>query len=423
MSVTLRSRWPAIEAKRPPSDAPNVLMVLLDDVGFGASSAFGGPIPTPTAERLANNGLKYTRFHTTALCSPTRAALLSGRNHHQVGMGHITETATPSPGYRSTRPNSTTPLAEILRQSGYNTAQFGKCHEVPVWESGPTGPFDHWPSNSGFERFYGFIGGETNQWAPALIDGVSTVDPPDDPDYHLMEDLTKKTIAFIREQKTLTPDKPFFTYFAPGATHTPHHVPKEWIEKYKGRFDDGWDARRAATVARQKELGVIPAAGDLTDRPEGISAWDDVDDAWKPILCRQMEVYAGFLENADTHVGRLVDALEELGILEDTLILYIGGDKRRVCGGRAQRRVHDHDGLQRRRRIRNPGVLDRASRRPGRAPTPTTTTPSGGPTPCVPRISGPSRWPRTMAGRATARSSTGRPRSTAAARSAVSGTT
>jgi arylsulfatase A-like enzyme len=317
---------PPIEAKRPPASAPNVLMLLLDDVGFGASSAFGGPVHTPTAERLANDGLKYTRFHTTALCSPTRAALLSGRNHHQVGMGHITETATPSPGYRSTRPNSTTPLAEILRQSGYNTAQFGKCHEVPVWESGPTGPFDHWPINSGFERFYGFIGGETNQWAPALIDGVTTVDPPDDPDYHLMEDLTEKTIAYIREQKTLTPDKPFFTYFAPGATHTPHHVPTEWIEKYKGSFDDGWDAMREATFTRQKELGVIPADCDLTERPHGISAWDDLDDAWKPILRRQMEVYAGFLEYADTHVGRIVDALEELGVLEDTLVLYIIGD-------------------------------------------------------------------------------------------------
>jgi arylsulfatase A-like enzyme len=317
---------PAIAATRPPDGAPNVLIMLLDDVGFGASSAFGGPIHTPTAERLAAAGLKYTRFHTTALCSPTRAALLSGRNHHQVGMGHITETATPSPGYRSTRPNSCTPVAEILRQHGYNTAQFGKCHEVPVWESGPTGPFDHWPVNSGFEKFYGFIGGETNQWAPALVDGTTAIDPPDDPDYHLMEDLADKTIAYIRQQKALTPDKPFFTYFAPGATHTPHHVPQEWIEKYKGKFDDGWDALRDRSIARQKELGVIPQDCALTTRPEGIEAWDDVPDEWKPIFARQMEVYAGFLEYADTQSGRVIDALDELGVLDDTLVIYIIGD-------------------------------------------------------------------------------------------------
>ena len=311
---------------RPPAQAPNVLVILLDDVGFGASSAFGGPVHTPTAERLAATGLRYSRFHTTALCSPTRAALLSGRNHHQVGMGHITETATPSPGYRSTRPNSTVPLPEILRQNGYNTAQFGKCHEVPVWESGPTGPFDHWPAFSGFERFYGFIGGETNQWTPALVDGVTAIDPPDDPDYHLMPDLADKAVEYVRQQKSLTPDKPFFIYFAPGATHTPHHVPQEWIAKYRGRFDDGWDAAREATFARQKELGVIAAVADLTTRPEGIAAWDDVPDDRKPILAHQMEVYAGFLEYADFHTGRVIDALEDLELLDDTLVMYIIGD-------------------------------------------------------------------------------------------------
>ena len=321
-----QAKLPPIAAKRPPKQAPNVLLILLDDVGFGASSAFGGPVSMPTAERLAEGGLKYTRFHTTALCSPTRAALLSGRNHHQVAMGHITETATPSPGYRSTRPNSTTPLAEILRQNGYNTAQFGKCHEVPVWESGPTGPFDHWPAFSGFERFYGFIGGETNQWTPALVDGVSAVEPPSDAGYHLMPDLADKAIEYIRQQKSLTPDKPFFTYFAPGATHTPHHVPPEWIERWKGKFDQGWDALREETFARQKEVGVVPADADLTVRSEGITAWDDVDDAMKPILARQMEVYAGFLEYADHHTGRVIDALEELGILDDTLVYYIIGD-------------------------------------------------------------------------------------------------
>lgn len=318
--------FPPISPARPPKGAPNVLLIMLDDVGFGASSAFGGPCHTPTAERLAQGGLRYSRFHTTALCSPTRAAMLTGRNHHAVGMGHITETATPAPGYRSTRPNSCAPLAEILRQNGYNTGQFGKCHEVPVWEAGPTGPFDHWPAFSGFERFYGFIGGETNQWTPALIDGVTAIEPPDDPDYHLMPDLADKAIEYVRQQKSLTPDKPFFVYFAPGATHTPHHVPKDWIAKYKGKFDHGWDAVRETTFEQQKKLGVIPADAELTPRPADIPGWDDADEAMKPILAHQMEVYAAFLSYADHHVGRVVDALEELGVLNDTLVYYIIGD-------------------------------------------------------------------------------------------------
>jgi arylsulfatase A-like enzyme len=317
---------PPIVAKRPPKGAPNVLVVLLDDVGFGASSAFGGLVKMPTAMRLANSGLRYCRFHTTALCSPTRAALLSGRNHHTVGMGHITETATPAPGYRSTRPNSAIPLAEILRQNGYNTAQFGKCHEVPVWESGPTGPFDHWPAFSGFERFYGFIGGETNQWTPALVDGVSAVAPPDDPAYHLMPDLADKAIQYIQQQKSLTPDKPFFTYFAPGATHAPHHVPKDWIAKYKGMFDQGWDEVRETIFQNQKKVGVVPQDAQLTARPDGIAAWESVSSERKAILAYQMEVYAGFLEYADFHVGRVIDAIEDLGVLDDTLIYYIIGD-------------------------------------------------------------------------------------------------
>lgn len=317
---------PAIPVIRPPKKAPNVLVVLLDDVGFGASSAFGGPVNMPCAEQLAGGGIKYSRFHTTAICSPTRAALLSGRNHHAVGMGHITETATPAPGYKSTRPNSAVPLPEILRQNGYSTAQFGKCHEVPVWETGPTGPFDHWPAFSGFERFYGFIGGETNQWTPALVDGVSAIEPPDDPNYHLMPDLADKAIEYIHQQKALTPDKPFFVYFAPGATHAPHHVPTEWIEKYKGKFDHGWDAVRDQTFANQKALGVIPPEADLTARPEEITAWDDIPAERRPILAHQMEVYAAFLEYADFHTGRVVDAVKDLGILDDTLIYYIIGD-------------------------------------------------------------------------------------------------
>jgi arylsulfatase A-like enzyme len=320
--------FPPIESLRPPAGAPNVLIVLLDDVGFGASSAFGGPIHTPTAERLAAGGLKYDRFHTTALCSPTRAALLTGRNHHTVGMGGITERATSAPGYSSVRPNSCAPLAEILRLNGYSTAQFGKCHEVPVWQTSPLGPFDMWPTGSGFEHFYGFIGGETNQWAPSLYKGTVPIEPDRTAEegYHFTEDMTDHAIDWVRQQKALMPDKPFFAYYAPGATHAPHHVPTEWSDKYKGRFDAGWDRLREETFARQQELGVIPPDAELTARPDEIQAWDDIDAAMKPVLARQMEVYAGFLEHADHHLGRLVDALEELGVLDDTLVYYIVGD-------------------------------------------------------------------------------------------------
>jgi arylsulfatase A-like enzyme len=318
-----------IQPLRPPSGAPNVLVVLLDDVGFAASSAFGGPCATPTAERLAANGLKYNRFHTTALCAPTRAALLSGRNHHTVGMGVITELATSAPGYNSMRPNTCAPLAQTLRLNGYSTAQFGKCHEVPVWQSSPMGPFDAWPSGGGgFEYFFGFIGGETNQYYPAIYEGTTAVEPEKTPEegYHFTEDMTDRAITWMRQQKSLMPDKPFFVYFAPGATHAPHHVPKEWADKYKGRFDEGWDALREEIFARQKELGVIPPDAELTERHEEIPAWDDMPEEMKPVLARQMEVYAGFLEHTDHHVGRIVDALEDLGVLEDTLVYYIVGD-------------------------------------------------------------------------------------------------
>ena len=323
------AKFPPIEPLRPPAGAPNVLIVLLDDVGFGASSAFGGPCATPTAERLAANGLKYNRFHTTALCSPTRQALLTGRNHHSVGMGGITEIATSAPGYNSIRPNTAAPLAETLKLNGYSTAQFGKCHEVPVWETSPLGPFDSWPSGGGgFEHFYGFIGGETNQYAPAIYDGTTPVEPDRTAEegYHFTEDMTDHAIDWIRQQKALMPDKPFFVYFAPGATHAPHHVRPEWSAKYKGSFDDGWDALRERTLARQKELGVVPEDAELTERAAEIPAWDDMPDELKPALSRQMEVYAGFLEHTDHHVGRLVDALDDLGILEDTLVYYIVGD-------------------------------------------------------------------------------------------------
>jgi arylsulfatase len=321
--------FPPIQPLSPPDGAPNVLVVLLDDVGFAGSSAFGGPCATPTAERLAANGLKYNRFHTTALCAPTRAALLSGRNHHTVGMGVITELATSAPGYSSLRPNTCAPLAQTLRLNGYSTAQFGKCHEVPVWQSSPMGPFDAWPSGGGgFEYFYGFIGGETNQYYPAIYEGTTPVEPDKTPEegYHFTEDMTDKAIKWIRQQKSLMPDKPFFVYYAPGATHAPHHVPKEWSDKYKGRFDEGWDALREEIFARQKELGVVPPEAELTERHAEIPAWDEMPDEMKPVLARQMEVYAGFLEHTDHHVGRLVDALEDLGVLEDTLVYYIVGD-------------------------------------------------------------------------------------------------
>ncbi len=331
--------FPPIEPLRPPRSAPNVLVVLLDDVGFAASSAFGGPINTPTAERLAAGGLKYNRFHTTALCAPTRQALLTGRNHHTVGMGVITELATSAPGYSSIRPKSCAPLAKTLTLNGYSTAQFGKCHEVPVWETSPLGPFDAWPTGGGgFEHFYGFVGGETNQYYPAIYEGTTPLEPEKTPEegYHFTEDMTDKAIKWIRSQKALMADKPFFVYYAPGATHAPHHVSTEWSDKYKGRFDHGWDALREEIFARQKELGVVPPETELTARHEEIPAWDAMPDELKPILARQMEVYAGFLEHTDHHFGRVIDTLEDLGILEDTLVYYIIGDNGASAEGTIQ---------------------------------------------------------------------------------------
>jgi arylsulfatase A-like enzyme len=323
------SKFPPIEQLRPPKGAPNVLVVLIDDAGFGSSSAFGGPCQTPNAEKLAAGGLKYNRFHTTALCSPTRQALLTGRNHHSCGMGGITEIATGAPGYCSVLPNTMSPLAQTLKLNGYSTAQFGKCHEVPVWQTSPAGPFNQWPTGGGgFEYFYGFIGGEANQWYPTLYEGTTPVEPEKTPEegYHLVEDMTDKAINWIAQQKALTPDQPFFIYFAPGATHAPHHVPKEWADKYKGKFDQGWDKLREETFARQKKLGVIPQDCQLTARHKEIPAWDEMPEPFKPVLRREMEVYAGFMEYTDHHVGRLFDTLKKLGILEDTLIYYIIGD-------------------------------------------------------------------------------------------------
>jgi len=309
-----------------PAGAPNVLIVLIDDMGFGQSSAFGGPIHMPTADRLASNGLRYNQFHTAALCAPTRAALLSGRNHHMNNMGSITEMATAYPGNTAQRPNNVAPLAMMLRYNGYATAHFGKNHETAVWEVSPSGPTDRWPTRSGFDKFYGFMGGEANQWSPAVYDGLNKVELPPDPNYHFMTDMTNQSIKWMQSVKSLTPDKPFFIYFAPGATHAPHHVPKEWIAKYKGRFDQGWDKLREDTLARQIKLGVVPPGTKLAPKPAAIKDWDKLTADERKLFARQMEVYAGFAEYTDTEIGRLVQAIDDMGQLDNTLILYILGD-------------------------------------------------------------------------------------------------
>ncbi|WP_197507574.1 arylsulfatase [Mycobacterium sp. ACS4331] len=333
------SRFAPLQPLRPPQGAPNVLLVLIDDAGYGASSAFGGPCNTPTLERLAANGLRYTKFHTTALCSPTRASLLTGRNHHSVNMGAITEIATSAPGMTSARPNTCATLPEILKLNGYSTAQIGKCHEVPVWETSPMGPFDHWPTpGGGFEYFFGFIGGETDQYHPSLYENTTPVEPSGTPEqgYTLNEELADKAIDYLRRRAALTPDRPFFMYYAPGATHAPHHVPPEWADRYRGVFDDGWDALRERILARQIELGTIPEGTELTERSAGLPAWDEMDDALKPALVRQAEVYAGFMEQTDHHIGRIVDEIEAQGLLDDTMIILIWGDNGASAEGTLQ---------------------------------------------------------------------------------------
>jgi arylsulfatase A-like enzyme len=316
---------PRFEVKAP-KGAPNVVVVLLDDIGFGQSSAFGGPCKMQTAEKLATAGLRYNDFHTTALCSPTRTALLTGRNHHVNNAGAIMELATAFPGNTGIRPQSVAPVAEILRLNGYSTAAFGKYHETPPWEVSVSGPLDRWPTHSGFDKFYGFIGGETNQWAPAIFDGTIRVEPPHDPDYHFTVDMTNQALAWMRAQHAFTPDKPFFVYFATGALHAPHHVPKEYIDRYKGKFDQGWDTLREETFARQKQMGVIPANAELTKRPKEIPSWDSQTPDQKKLEARQMETFAGFSEHTDEQVGRLVDALQGMGVLDNTLFIYIIGD-------------------------------------------------------------------------------------------------
>jgi arylsulfatase A-like enzyme len=317
---------PARSNFKAPEGAPNVVVILIDDMGFGASETFGGPLHMPNFTRLADNGLRYNRFHTTALSAPTRTALLTGYNHHSNNMGNITELATTYDGQTSIRPLSITPMAEVLRQNGFNTAQFGKCHEVPAWEISNNGPQDRWPTHSGFEKFYGFLGGETNQWAPLIYDGVTLVETPQTENYHFTTDMTNQAINWMNFQNSLQPDKPFFMYYAPGATHAPHHAPKEFIAKYKGKFDMGWDKLREQTLARQKEMGIIPANTQLAPKPKDIKDWDALSADEKKLFARQMEVFAGFAEHTDYEIGRLIAAIEATGELDNTMIVFIAGD-------------------------------------------------------------------------------------------------
>src|SRR6266581_4681083 len=309
-----------------PKGAPNVLLIMTDDVGWGSSSTFGGPIPTPTYDRLAQSGLRYNTFHTTALCSPTRAALISGRNHHTASTGVITEMATGYPGYNSLMSKSCGTIGEILRGNGYNTAWFGKNHNVPDWQSSQAGPFDLWPTSLGFEHFYGFIGGDTDQWHPALFDGTNPIETPNDGKYHLDADLGDHAVAWIRQQHSLAPDKPFFAYYSPGLCHAPHHAPKEWIAKFKGKFDQGWDKVREETLARQIEQGLVPVGTKLTARPKEIPAWDSLSADQKKLYAHMMEVYAACLAYCDANIGRVIQAVEDTGELDNTLIIYIQGD-------------------------------------------------------------------------------------------------
>ncbi len=309
-----------------PKDAPNVVIVLIDDLGFGATSSFGGPIQTPTLDKLASDGLRYNNMHTTALCSPTRMALKTGRNHHTCNTGSIMETSTAYPGMTGALPASVAPLAEMLRLNGYSTGAFGKWHETAAWETSVSGPFDRWPTKQGFDKFYGFIGGETDQWAPLIYDGLKKVNPPEMEDYHFTTDMTNQAINWVKAQQSMTPDKPFFVYFATGAVHAPHHVSKEWSDKYKGQYDKGWDAVREQTTAKMKELGIIPENTNLAPKPEDIKDWKKLTKNEKKLFARQAEVFSGFLEMTDYEIGRLMDAIEEIGEMDNTLVIFIAGD-------------------------------------------------------------------------------------------------
>ena len=404
-----------------PEGAPNVLIVLIDDMGFGMPSGFGGPINMPTVERLAAGGLRYNQFHTTAVCSPTRTALLSGRNHHMNNMGGITETATAFPGNTGQRPANVAPLAEMLRLNGYSTGFFGKNHETAPWEVSPSGPTDRWPTRSGFDEFYGFFGGETNQWAPYLYHGMNPVEIPRDPNYNFMTDMTDKAIGWMQFQKALTPDKPFFMYFAPGATHAPHHVPKEWIAKYKGKFDArlGRDARgdarppdQARRRAARDEAGAPSPTRSRTGPRSRPTRRSSSRARWRSTR--------GFGEYADAEIGRLIDAIGDAGQLDNTLVFYILGDNGTSAEGGMNGMFSEmtyFNGVQE----TVADMLKKSDDGAGRPPTPT--WPPAGRSPATRRSCGRSRWRRTSAARATAWSCTGRSGSRRRARCARSSTT
>lgn len=319
-----QAAWP--QAPKPAKGTPNVLLILTDDVGFGASSTFGGPIPTPTFDALANRGLRYNSYQNSAICSATRAALLTGRNPHNVGMGRVTNAPTGYPGYTGFIPPSAGTVAKILQNAGFRTAAFGKWHLIPDWEEGPQGPFDRWPTGMGFEDYYGFVAADTDQFHPALYNGTTPVAPPATPGYILDADLADRASAWIRDQRQLAPDRPFFLYFASGATHAPHHVPRDWIDRFKGKFDAGWDVVREQTFARQRKLGIIPANTRLTPRPDFLPAWSSLDPDQKRLFSRMMEVYAAQLAFSDHQIGKLMAALRDAGALDDTLVIFIQGD-------------------------------------------------------------------------------------------------
>ena len=320
-----------------PAGAPNIVLILLDDVGFGTCGTFGGPVPTPALDRVAAHGLRFNQFHTTALCSPTRAAMLTGRNHHTVHMGGIPEGANVFPGYDSIIPKEAASVAEILKQSGYSTGAFGKWHLAPLWEQTLAGPFDRWPTGLGFERFYGILNAEASQWEPPMFDQTTPVMPYEGrDDYHMTEDIVDKAISWMRVQKASQPSKPFFSYIATGAMHCPHHVAPEWIEKFKGQFDQGWDELRREIYERQLSLGVIPEGTALTARPDEVPSWDEYPDRYKPVASRLMEVFAGFLAHTDAQIGRVLDALEQMGEMDNTLFMYITGDN----GASAEGTIH-----------------------------------------------------------------------------------
>jgi arylsulfatase len=309
-----------------PEGAPNIILVLVDDLGFAGTSTFGGPVRTPSFDRLASEGVYFNNFHTTAVCSPTRAAIKSGRNHHVNNMAFITEMATGFPGGTGEIPQNVTPVAEMLRLNGYSTGAFGKWHETATWETSVSGPMDRWPHRQGFDKFYGFFGGETNQWAPFVYDGTHVVELPEDPNYHFMNDMTNQAVAWMKYQKALTPDKPYFMYFAPGATHAPHHVPQSYIDKWKGKFDGGWDVMREQILARQIEMGIVPKGTQLAPKPDAIPAWESLTPNQKKLFTRQAEVFAGFLDMTDHEIGRLLDAVEETGQADNTMIIFVYGD-------------------------------------------------------------------------------------------------